>query len=265
MAKWAARLQLIMSDSIPVTRVKKNRIKVIPDIVCLASPNPSDPAASEILTDGCGLMCECGLGHPANCSASSLAEAILHHPFFTDLRWPPCSIQMRLGGSKGVLSLMSKEQELELEADVILRPSMIKSRSAAGFADDPSVLTLDVLKVDGLKVGCNLSSEATIIMEDNGVPADVLISKVELEIKKVQEMLQPNPHPGETREDIRQRLLYAVYTMGGIGREREKRQCRQLGKSTKVAGLSLESTSLDDLEEDVSVAEKYVLAPLITH
>lgn len=87
-----------------------------------------------------------GLG--ADIAASRLAQRILHHPFFADLRWPPCSVQMRLGGSKGVLSLMSREQEADYEADVVLRPSMIKSKSAAGFSDDPSVLTLDVLKVD---------------------------------------------------------------------------------------------------------------------
>lgn len=58
MAKWAARLQLVMSDSVPVTQVEKGMIKVIPDIICLTATNPSDPAASEILSDGCGLMCK---------------------------------------------------------------------------------------------------------------------------------------------------------------------------------------------------------------
>lgn len=151
---------------------------------------------------------------------------------------------------------MSKDQEEEYEADVVLRPSMIKSRSAAGFAEDPSVLTLDVLKVDGLKVGCNLSSEAIIIMEDRDVPADVLIGKVELEFEKIRQSLHPNPHPGENEDDVQQRLLHAVYTVGGVGSEREKRLCRQLGKSTKVAGLSLESTQQDEHEEDTSAAEK---------
>lgn len=151
---------------------------------------------------------------------------------------------------------MSKEQEDEYEADVVLRPSMIKSRSASGFADDPSVLTLDVLKVDGLKVGCNLSSEAIIIMEDRGVPAHILMSKVELEFDKIRESLFPAAHAGENEDDVRQRLLHSVYTLGGVGTEREKRRCRQLGKSTKVAGLSLESTQDDDSDEDTSAAEK---------
>lgn len=58
MAKWAARLQLVMSDSVPVTRIERGMIKVIPDIVCLTATNPSDPEACEILSDGCGLMCK---------------------------------------------------------------------------------------------------------------------------------------------------------------------------------------------------------------
>lgn len=93
-------------------------------------------------------------------------------------------------------------------------------------------------------------------MEDRGVPPEVLISKVELEFEKIRESLLPVQLPGENEDDVRQRLLHAVYTLGGVSSEREKRRCRQLGKSTKVVGLSLESTQHDEHEEDTSVAEK---------
>lgn len=151
---------------------------------------------------------------------------------------------------------MSEAQEKEYGADVVLRPSMIKSEAAADFANDPSLLTLDVLKVDGLKVGGNLSSEAAVIIEERGVPAHVLISKVELEFEKIRENLSPMPHPGENEDDIRDRLLHAVYTLGGVGSERERRRCRQLGKSMKVAGLSIESAEHEEAEDDASAAEK---------
>lgn len=57
MAKWAARPQILFSDSIPATIVQPSAIEVVGDIVTLAAEQAGHARTEQILTDGCGLMC----------------------------------------------------------------------------------------------------------------------------------------------------------------------------------------------------------------
>lgn len=56
--RWAARPQILFTDTIPVARVDAARILIVDDIVSSHASNQDDPATEELLTDGCGLMCE---------------------------------------------------------------------------------------------------------------------------------------------------------------------------------------------------------------
>lgn len=54
--RWAARTQLIQSDSLPAALIDPDKIIVVNDLAC--DDAESSPETSQILTDGCGLMCE---------------------------------------------------------------------------------------------------------------------------------------------------------------------------------------------------------------
>jgi hypothetical protein len=59
MAKWAARPQLLFSDTVPVCHVDPSAATVIADVIASSARDPNNITAEEILTDGCGLMCMC--------------------------------------------------------------------------------------------------------------------------------------------------------------------------------------------------------------
>ena len=58
MAKWAARPQILFSDSVPATTVGASAIGTVDDIVTLAARSTGRVSTEQILTDGCGLMCQ---------------------------------------------------------------------------------------------------------------------------------------------------------------------------------------------------------------
>lgn len=57
MAKWAARPQILFSDSDPAPVIDPSAIVVIEDIVTKTSHDAWHVSTEQILTDGCGLMC----------------------------------------------------------------------------------------------------------------------------------------------------------------------------------------------------------------
>lgn len=250
--RWAARCQLFQSDSVPADLVDPSTIAVVPDIVCNSAS--TSPEAPQILTDGCGLMCE-SASKDILTTAAGLALRIKQHPSFSHLTTLPSAVQMRLGGSKGLLVAMSREQELLYPGkDVVLRHSMVKSKPSSQFQDDPSNFTLDVLRIDGLRIGTTLSSEPAIVMAHNGVPIDVLVDKAQQSIFEIGESLSPEPNADESPDLAEARLLASVYQRGGVGIEQRKREVLQNGQSCKVAGLVSrhmeEDEDIEDLDDD---------------
>lgn len=256
--RWAARCQLFQSDSVPADLIDPSAIAVVPDIVCNGAPAGAD--ASQILTDGCGLMCELTLAVSMLTAATRLALRIKQHPSFSHLASLPSAVQMRLGGSKGLLVIMSREQELLYPGkDVVLRHSMVKSKPSSEFQRDPSNFTLDVLRVDGLRIGASLSSEPAIVMAHNGVPVDVLVAKAQQSILDIGEAFSVHSKTDETAESAEARLLASVYRRGGVGLDQRKREILQSGQSCKVAGLVSrqmdEYDDMEDLEDDEAYNE----------
>ncbi|WWC87943.1 uncharacterized protein L201_002843 [Kwoniella dendrophila CBS 6074] len=259
MAKWAARPQILFSDSVPAAKVEASAIGEIPDIVTAEAQLTNNPKTEQILTDGCGLMSE------------SLAQRIYHHPSLTLNNGRPSVIQMRVGGSKGLLALMSATQAAQHPGkEILLRDSMIKSLSAPGYERDQSLLTVDVLKCECLKIGTTLTSEAMIAMVHNGVPIQTFVKMAENEIDSVRKAFLPEKLEGESSEDVLSRIYSNCNGMGGVGMERKKRAARDQGQSLRAAGLAKGfSRGNEDIEADegddpliVSASQRFDIDPI---
>ncbi|WVW80195.1 hypothetical protein I302_102172 [Kwoniella bestiolae CBS 10118] len=258
MAKWAARPQILFSDSVPVTSVELSAIHEIPDIITREAQLSGRPETEQILTDGCGLMSE------------SLALRIYHHPSLTLTNGRPSVVQMRIGGSKGLLALMSPNQGSQHPSkEILLRDSMIKTLSASNYENDPSLLTVDVLKCESLKIGANLSSEAIIAMAHNGVPTEVFVKMAENELNSLRDAFWPTPLEGETEDDMFRRIFASCYGIGGVGMDNKKRQARKDGKSLRAAGLAKghfdDDMEVDEDDEDpltISASERFDVDPI---
>ncbi|WRT65729.1 uncharacterized protein IL334_002677 [Kwoniella shivajii] len=257
MAKWAARPQLLFSDSVPAARVKLSAIQEIPDIVTREAQEAGDARTEQILTDGCGLMSE------------SLAQRIFHHPSLALTNGRPCVVQMRVGGSKGLLALMSPSQaEQHPGKEILLRDSMIKALPAPGCEEDPSLLTVDVLRVESLKVRTSLSSEAIIAMVHNGVPIHLFVQMAKDGLEALKNAFLPASIEGETDDDVLRRIYASCYRIGGVGTDRKKRQIKNEGKSARASGLvkgwGNEETEGDGIYDNmvVSSSERFDIDPI---
>lgn len=161
-------------------------------------------------------------------------------------------VQIRLGGSKGLLTLMSAEQQAQYEGkEVVLRDSMVKALPDPRYAEEPSLFVVDLLHTDKLRVGTTLSSEAIIAMEHNGVPIETFVRLSDEGLETLRDAFIPEPINGETEEDMMNRIITACYRQGGVGAEMKKRQCLAAGGSTRIAGLSW----FDQFQDDTSVGE----------
>jgi hypothetical protein len=233
MAKWASRPQLLFSDSIPAVKVNPASIGEIDDIVIA---NLSRPATTEqTLTDGCGLMTE------------AIARKIAIRLECQSGR--PCVVQIRLRGAKGLLALMTPEQELRYPGkSVLLRKSMIKSLTDS---PDPSLYIIDVVRVgeNVLKVPAALSAEATIALSHRGVPDWTLVAMAKLSLDQLRDQFSPGDPDKEDINVTRQRLVAGLYGQGGVGVDRKKRRCLQEAKSAKVAGLAFADKDPWDMPE----------------
>jgi hypothetical protein len=255
MAKWASRPQLLLSDTYPALQLPPSEIAIIDDIVVA---NLDRPATTEqTLTDGCGLMTEAvarkiGLRLP-----SSLGR--------------PCVVQMRLMGSKGLLALMSPEQEgLHPGKSVLLRRSMVKSLTDS---QDASRYVLEIVRCGNnvLKTTASLPAEAIIALSSRGVPDRTLVEMAKVALEELRTQFDPEPSGAETPSDVRQRLSAMFFRSGGVGVERKKRDCAQKALSLRVAGLIHDEYDKSGLEsgeqgDDINmsdqppqIAERYVI------
>jgi hypothetical protein len=254
MAKWASRPQLLLSDSYPAVCLSPSEVELIDDIVVEGLGGPA--STEQTLTDGCGLMTE------------AVARQI-------GLRLPsshgrPCGVQMRLMGAKGLLVLMTAEQEIQYSGKhVILRKAMVKSLTSS---NDTSRNILEVVRCGHsvLKTRAGLPSEAIIALSSRGVTGRVLIDKAEVALEEIRKQFDPSPSGSETLSEVRLRLSAGFYQSGGVGVDRRKRACAEKALSLRVAGLihdEQDKPELDAVDQDdtpdpsgqpVQVAERYV-------
>lgn len=233
MAKWASRPQLLLSDTYPAVRFSPSDIEIIDDIVVAGLSGPA--TTEQTFTDGCGLMTE------------AVARQI-------GLRLPsshgrPCVVQMRLMGAKGLLVLMTPEQEAMYPGkSVLLRKSMVKSLTTSL---DPSRFILEVVRCghNVLKTSVTLPAEATIALSARHVPDRILVEKAKLALDDLRDQFNPKPSDTETDSEVRQRLSAMLFRTGGVGVERRKRECAKKALSLRVAGLIHDEKDKPDMEE----------------
>jgi hypothetical protein len=221
MAKWASRPQLLLSDTYPAVCLSPDDIGIIDDIVVSGLSGPA--TTEQTLTDGCGLMTEAVARQIGLRLPSSLGR--------------PCVVQMRLMGAKGLLVLMTPEQE-ELYAGklVILRKSMVKSLTKS---QDPSRYILEVVRCGNnvLKTSATLPAEAIIALSSRNVPDKVLVEKAKLALDDLCAQFNTKPSDTETPKDVLIRIAAMLYRTGGVGVERRKRDCaaKALGSELLVS------------------------------
>jgi hypothetical protein len=161
----------------------------------------------------------------------------------------PSAIQMRFGGTKGMLVIMSEAEELLYpHIDIILRPSMVKAFGKTAPSPDKAMYTLDLVRWTSLKLGVSLSAEPMPIMVDRGVPKSVFVKLQETVLDELKTSFLPISAEGEDEVEAGRRLRNNVYMLGGVGQEAKKRECKDQGKSQRVAGLSWR----DEAEEDTT-------------
>jgi len=184
---------------------------------------------------------------------------------------PPTVVQMRLGGAKGLLCLMSPQQhEQYVGKEVILRDSMIKAVSTERYTSDPSVLTVDVVSFGYLQIGASLSQEAIVIMVHNGIPPSVFLELSKRGLDELEMAFSPAAVVSETEDDVLSRIATACFRQGGVGKDRRSADCIARGSSAKVAGLAMDrpksGIDVDKIDEDniglIDTSEQYSVDPV---
>ena len=255
MAKWAARPQILFSDTVPAFRLEPDSIAVIPDIVTLEAQRDGSASTEQILTDGCGLM------------SPSVASRLRNHPHLKNDGVCPSAVQIRINGAKGLLAIMSEEQEgLYPGKDVVLRHSMIKSIPASDYQSEPSHFILDIVRCGFFRIGATISSEPIIALVHGGVPARVFVDMISDTFEELRRAFDPRPAEGETKEDVLLRLVASSYRRGGAGLQRKQRDLFANGKSARAAGAVLGRDDIENREDrtngGVDVSERYDVDPI---
>ncbi|KAJ3926978.1 MAG: RNA dependent RNA polymerase-domain-containing protein [Lentinula lateritia] len=205
LCKWASRLALGLSSSIPGPRLKQEEISYESDIIL----DPSDPSSN--MTDGCGI--------------SSLAlHKVIYETYRERLQLSEVStaIQFRLAGAKGMV-LLAKYDKVE-NLQVVLRSSQIKICYPSVLLD-PSHLTMDILRFSHTKTPAKLSEEVIKNLHHNGVPASVFIGLLQQRLQEVVDGLTAWEGP-----DAMPKLWKAVETAEGVIGARKARGKTSLPK-----------------------------------
>ncbi|KIY74038.1 hypothetical protein CYLTODRAFT_416311 [Cylindrobasidium torrendii FP15055 ss-10] len=222
-AKWASRLALGLSTSIPGPMLEVENILQVADIV---SPKGSD------MTDGAGL---------ANLATLSAIQTQLN------LSAMPPAVQVRIDGNKGLLVRKSSDT-LEDTMKIWIRPSMTKVKRSYP-SNDRAHRTIDVLRVaHNPRVGATLSVEIIINLSHNGVPLEVFKELMELSFQELKAPLTAWAKDPETTcspQDELVKLWEEVCKKGSVGRQRVARH-----KVSTARLHGIEAKEDEDMEED---------------
>ncbi|KAK0480935.1 RNA dependent RNA polymerase-domain-containing protein [Armillaria novae-zelandiae] len=159
LGKWASRIALYLSVSVPGPRFREEDIHEQDDHFSAEKSN---------MTDGCGI-----------------SNLPLHLKFTRQNNRMPTAVQFRLRGAKGMLLLLRNEEWLDKPGSSgppsteerpevwFRRPSQIKINYPATKSLDPLHLTMAILHFSSIQSPARLSAEVIINLEHNGVPAAV--------------------------------------------------------------------------------------------
>ncbi|KAF5390021.1 hypothetical protein D9757_003814 [Collybiopsis confluens] len=211
--KWAARMALGLSSSVPGPRLSEDELEIIDDIY-------NDEGERANMTDGCGT------------SSLSLHKDILDMFGLISARDPNC-----------VPVPICRCQVDEMEdgprfSKIRLRPSQIKILYPQDDTD-PSHLTIDLLRFARTKTPAKLSEETIKNLHHNGVPASVFIALLERQLRTIVDALTAWEGP-----DAMARLWKAVESAENVI---SARKARELTTDSRARGHGDQD---EDEEED---------------
>ncbi|KDQ15608.1 hypothetical protein BOTBODRAFT_157888 [Botryobasidium botryosum FD-172 SS1] len=192
MSKWSTRFGLLLSTSLPGVPFHNTNIHIIPDEYGSSyQPEDGQPAAEQIMTDGCGFI---------NLAALKQIKERL------ELGTIPSAVQARLAGAKGMWLRHPTDQDPQPK--IWLRDSQIKVN--VSFDEGGRTYILDVVRAFFFKCPANLSTQVINNLSYNGVPNDVF---VKLMVDGLGEEVQPFDW---TQPGALVRLWAAVHDIGGV-------------------------------------------------
>lgn len=160
--KWAARIALGLSNSVPGLMLDNSQIRGEIDIVSSSCPSGIKHPSEMDMTDGCGLI--------------NLHAIHMLHERLGLWKEFPVAIQCRLAGAKGLLLLHPGKKENSWEYPCVwLRPSQIKIQPTLGYMKHPAHRTIDTLKASYMQSSVKISREITINLSENGVSTNIFV------------------------------------------------------------------------------------------
>ncbi|KAF9254988.1 hypothetical protein L218DRAFT_1009050 [Marasmius fiardii PR-910] len=224
-SKWASRMTLALSTSVPGPLLQPEDIEFVEDIV---SGDGSD------MTDGCGY---------ANIS---FFKAIRGRFSLSEV---PCAVQVRIFGSKGMLVCNSEAPDVGL-SKIWLRQSQRKIYYSPQNAKDLSHRTVDILRITRIKSPARLSTEVIINLSHNGVTDDTFAEILKTNLRA---SLKPLMEWGEGEPTDMMRLWHVVDEVDNVS---FKRQVRDYTTELRFRGLENDSRpkegELDEEEQGYS-------------
>ncbi|KAG7091928.1 hypothetical protein E1B28_008320 [Marasmius oreades] len=217
-SKWASRMTLVLSTSVPGPLLELDAITFAEDI---KSEDGSD------MTDGCGY---------ANISFFKSVQARFA------LSEVPSAVQIRVFGAKGMLVRNSEAPDVG-SPKIWLRASQRKILLKKSQDDDQSHKTVDILRVARTRTPARLSTEVIINLSHNGVPDEIFKEILKANLKA---SLEPLMEWGQGKPSDMMRLWHAVDKIDSVS---SKRQARQNPTELRIRGLDEDSRAKGDEEE----------------
>lgn len=215
MIKFAARFQLPFSSTRPATIFNREAIEVIPDILTNEATQEKYDG-HQVLTDGCGFISR---------------RCFKDNPRLSLLDGKSRTLQIRINGCKGLVALMSDDQEKQYQGkDIIIRRSMVKAYPAERYLEHPTNLTLNIVRYGVLRFGTYLFSDSLPALTHCGVPHSVLLDLYSASVEELKTMFSPLPLGGESPDDVLRRLYRNCNNRGGARSMREARERVAKGK-----------------------------------
>ncbi|GAB7341755.1 hypothetical protein MBLNU457_g0088t1 [Dothideomycetes sp. NU457] len=183
-AKVYARIPLSLSQTKPSIKFHHSEIRRVPDILADGSPEATcfddphhtfpryhDAARPRVMSDGCARM------------SPAAMKAVCEHLGIQGAH--PVALQCRLGGAKGMWMLSSRPGGEKDDGKVWIEVS----KSQLKYETEPSDMELEVIKHPTALKPSSLFMDFFPILQDRGVPSEVLVSMAEQQVDNIRAVL----------------------------------------------------------------------------
>lgn len=237
MAKWASRLALGLSTSVPGPVLDIENIVPIEDIGSFHSHSIFNrPTMFPVSKQGSDMTDGAGLANQATLRTIQKQLSLDHIP---------SAVQVRVDGNKGLI-VQKLADSLDENMQVWLRSSMTKVKRPEP-STDRAQRTIDLLRVAHPRFGAMLSPEVIINLNHNGVPVQALKALMQVSLKELTgPLIAWTQYKDGTPLDELVELWIAIYKKGSVGGQRA---ARHKVATTRMRGYKSAKED-DDLDED---------------